>query len=110
MYVSYYLFIWNKTYEAIGADSNTFSLLSSLLEPDTKSEKLFVVGAYRDNEVTPSHPLSVTLREVERRGGKFVDILLSPLNEAQVEQLLDDTFNSHTRSNPLLFFVAIYSY
>lgn len=99
----------NKFTEVPGADSNTFYFLSALLDPTTTSENnfLFVVGAYRDNEVATSHLLSLTLREIERRGGRFVDILLPPLNESQVEQMLDDTFNTHTRGIDCSFIIFL---
>lgn len=78
--------------------------MTTLLDPSTKREPnyLFVVGAYRDNEVPAHHPLRVAIHEIERKEGKFADILLQPLNEGQVVQLLDDTFNMHT-SGKLVF-------
>jgi predicted ATPase len=53
------------------------------------------VGAYRDNEVDTTHPLSVSLREIERKGGKVEDLQLLPLSDGQVAKLVDDTFNTN---------------
>ena len=58
------------------------------------SHHLLIAGAYRDNEVDATHALSLALGEVSRKGGKIEDISLLPLGEAQLIQLLEDTFNT----------------
>ena len=67
-----------------------------LLDPQltNTSHYLLIVGAYRDNEVDATHPLSMALGEVNRKGGKVDDIPLLPLDELHVTQLLEDTFNT----------------
>ena len=67
-----------------------------LLDPQLSdmSHYLLIAGAYRDNEVDATHALSVALGEVSRKGGKIEDIPLLPLGEAQLIQLLEDTFNT----------------
>ena len=73
-----------------------------LLDPQLSnmSHHLLIVGAYRDNEVDATHPLSVALREVNRKGGKVEDIPLLPLGEPHVTQLLEDTFDTNTSIQP----------
>ena len=68
-----------------------------LLDPQSRnmSDYLLIVGAYRDNEVDATHALSLTLGEVNRKGGKVEDIPLLPLSEAHVIQLVEDTFNTN---------------
>ena len=68
-----------------------------LLDPQFSNTPLYllVVGAYRDNEVDATHPLSIALGEVHRKGGKVEDIPLLPLGEPHVTQLLEDTFNTN---------------
>jgi len=57
--------------------------------PDTRY--LFLIGAYRDNEVDSSHPLAVMLENVRRYGGNLQTIVLSPLSFDDVLNLAADT-------------------
>nr|WP_232293183.1 serine/threonine-protein kinase [Stigmatella aurantiaca] len=49
------------------------------------------IGAYRDNEVNPSHPLTSVLEEVHKAGARITRIQLEPLSLEQVGQLVADT-------------------
>ncbi|NUP07017.1 MAG: AAA family ATPase [Polyangiaceae bacterium] len=61
------------------ADSASLELLKDLVtHPDMQF--LFVVGAYRDNEVTPAHPLSLMLNEAQNQGAQISNIVLGPLS------------------------------
>ena len=81
----------------VGADSNTLNLLLALLTNREASHTryLLIVGAYRDNEVSESHPLSLALREIRSKGGMVEDVSVLALDEEQVVQLLEDTFNAN---------------
>jgi predicted ATPase/signal transduction histidine kinase/tRNA A-37 threonylcarbamoyl transferase component Bud32 len=71
------------------ADLGSLQLLQHLLShPETPP--LLLLGAYRDNEVGPSHPLMLTLEVVRRSGARVTDLQLEPLGLAQVEQLVAD--------------------
>jgi serine/threonine protein kinase len=59
-------------------DGSTLDLLEDLLTR-TDLQNLMLVGAYRDNEVNPSHPLVLKLEEIRRAGGRVEEISLSPL-------------------------------
>ncbi|PPT05037.1 two-component sensor histidine kinase [Geitlerinema sp. FC II] len=72
------------------ADRATLKLIESVVT-DEDDRYLFVVGAYRDNEVKTSDALAVTLAEIEERGAIVNWIALHPLSEAQVACLLCDT-------------------
>ncbi|MBN3926858.1 ATP-binding sensor histidine kinase, partial [Nostoc sp. NMS4] len=63
--------------------------LIQLLMADTGH--LFLIGAYRDNEVNPAHPLMLTLSEIEKNQAKNNTITLAPLNQEQVNQIVADT-------------------
>ena len=72
------------------ADSASLGLLQDLMtHPETRH--LLVVGAYRDNEVTPSHPLMLTLDKVRKEGARVSDIVLGPLSREHLATLLSDT-------------------
>jgi diguanylate cyclase (GGDEF)-like protein len=74
------------------ADLPTLELIRHLAtDPDT-SHVLFI-GAYRDNEVSPSHPLMTTLAGMHDDGAEVETIELGPLGEEDVLQLLGDTLH-----------------
>ena len=73
-------------------DPATLDLLEDLL---TRSDlqSLMLVGAYRDNEVTASHPLMHKLDAVKAAGGKVVEVTIAPLTQERLEQLIGDTLH-----------------
>ncbi|HEX5751793.1 MAG TPA: ATP-binding sensor histidine kinase [Archangium sp.] len=72
------------------ADLASLGLLQHLLgEPDVPP--LLLVGAYRDNEVSPSHPLMLMMEQVRKTGARVTDIRLEPLSPAQLQQLVAET-------------------
>ncbi|WP_293128170.1 ATP-binding sensor histidine kinase [Microcoleus sp. bin38.metabat.b11b12b14.051] len=77
------------------ADSATLKLMQ-LLITDPEQQYLLVIGAYRDNEVSPTHPLIQTVEEIEKTGTIVNNILLQPLDLADVTELVADTLNSCT--------------
>ncbi|WP_456656121.1 ATP-binding protein [Bradyrhizobium sp. JR3.5] len=56
--------------------------------PDVRH--LLLIGAYRDNEVTSSHPLMRRLTVLRDRGVKVHDIVLAPLDVVDVQRLTAD--------------------
>ncbi|KFE70692.1 trifunctional serine/threonine-protein kinase/ATP-binding protein/sensor histidine kinase [Hyalangium minutum] len=72
------------------ADRASLQLLQHLLtHPETPP--VLLIGAYRDNEVSPSHPLSLTLVELRKAGAAMTDLQLEPLSLADVQRLITDT-------------------
>jgi diguanylate cyclase (GGDEF)-like protein len=53
---------------------------------------LYIIGAYRDNEVDDSHPLTSTLKVMEQLGN-VSKIHLQPLKPKYVQELLNDTLH-----------------
>ncbi|MFE8605402.1 trifunctional serine/threonine-protein kinase/ATP-binding protein/sensor histidine kinase [Archangium violaceum] len=53
---------------------------------------VLLIGAFRDNEVTPSHPLARTLVEVRASGTRVRDIYLGPLTLEHTRRLVADAF------------------
>ncbi|MEG4811423.1 AAA family ATPase [Microcoleus sp. F8-D3] len=70
------------------ADSASLKLMQ-LLMADTSH--LLIIGAYRDNEVNPGHPLMLTLNEIAKSPAKINTITLAPLSQEQVNNLVADT-------------------
>jgi len=68
-------------------DAATLELLERLnTDPDVRH--VLLIGAYRDNEVSPSHPLMQTLAAIRESGAKTREIVLSPLSLDDVERLI----------------------
>ena len=74
------------------ADSASLSLMQVLMaESDTGY--LLLIGAYRDNEVSPAHPLTLTLDAVGKAGATVNTITLQALSQTSLNQLVSDTLN-----------------
>jgi serine/threonine protein kinase len=70
-------------------DVATLSFIEHLLShPDVKH--LLIVGAYRDNEVSPSHPLMLTLDSIRKAGVIVEEIVLKPLSFNDVNHFIAD--------------------
>jgi PAS domain S-box-containing protein len=74
-------------------DAATLELVEHLItDPDV--QHLLVVGAYRDNEVSPSHPLTQTLDAIRKVGTRMQEIVLAPLGVDDIDQLVADALHS----------------
>jgi PAS domain S-box-containing protein len=76
-------------------DSATLKLIKLMLL-DEQAQSLFLIGAYRDNEMTPTHPLSLTLSELRKQGAVLQEIVLSPLMLEPLSQLIAETLHQNT--------------
>ena len=63
---------------------------------DSEQQYLLLIGAYRDNEVSPTHPLIQTVEEIEKTGTIVNNIVLQPLDLETVTELVAETLNSCT--------------
>ncbi|WP_322032586.1 AAA family ATPase [Paraburkholderia sp. J76] len=73
-------------------DAATLDLLADLLgQPDLRY--LMIVGAYRDNEVDATHPLTVRLQAVRNAGARVEEIRLAPLTRAHIGNLIADALH-----------------
>jgi PAS domain S-box-containing protein len=82
-------------------DSATLDLIEHLvLHPEVRN--LLLIGAYRDNEVSPAHPLARMLARLRGGVGSVQEILLTPLMSNDVERLLGDALHADSgRVRPL---------
>jgi predicted ATPase/signal transduction histidine kinase/tRNA A-37 threonylcarbamoyl transferase component Bud32 len=79
------------------ADSATLKLIE-LMMSDQKTQYLFLIGAYRDNEVNSTHPLTLTLEELRKQEVTIHNITLAPLGIEPLSQLIAETLHSHTNT------------
>ncbi|MEH2265587.1 trifunctional serine/threonine-protein kinase/ATP-binding protein/sensor histidine kinase [Nostoc sp.] len=70
------------------ADSASLKLMQLLM---TDTSHLLLIGAYRDNEVNPGHPLMLTLSEIQKNQATINRITLAQLSQIKVNQLVADT-------------------
>lgn len=80
------------------ADASNLILLQDLLLGPAPGP-LLLIGAYRDAEVGPDHPLTTWLATAQTRGATVSEIRLAPLTPAQVTAFLADTLH---RSHPFV--------
>ncbi len=82
------------------ADAASLKLIQ-LVMTDRASQYLLLIGAYRDNEVSPSHPLMHALYEIQQAGAIVNNIILRPLALTHVRQIIADTLQAGNQSDPL---------
>jgi PAS domain S-box-containing protein len=82
-------------------DVATLDLLDDLL---TRSDlqHVMLIGAYRDNEVSPTHPFMRKLDAIKAAGGRIAEIRLAPLTREHLGQLIADALRCEpARAAPL---------
>jgi len=75
------------------ADPASLQLLK-LLMTDTKNHHFLIIGAYRDNEVDATHPLMMTLSELQTAGTLINTISLLNLSHNDVNTLIAESLKS----------------
>ena len=71
-------------------DSTTRRWMETTLD-DPGLKYLFVISAYRENEVSPSHPLKLMLERLSTNKLTISEIAIKPLEESSVEELISDS-------------------
>ena len=82
-------------------DAATLDLMEDLLtRPGV--QRLMLIGAYRDNEVDPTHPLMRKLEAIRQAGGIAQDVVLAPLAREDLRRLVADSLHCEPeRAKPL---------
>jgi predicted ATPase/signal transduction histidine kinase len=73
-------------------DSASLKLIQLLMD-QTDSHYLLLMGAYRDNEVSATHPLILTLEEIRKTEALVNQITLGPLAQPDLNRLMADTLS-----------------
>ncbi|WP_437852124.1 AAA family ATPase [Sorangium sp. So ce363] len=71
-------------------DAASLSLVNALLEAEGLGA-FFFCGAYRDNEVSPTHPFIRAVEELRKSGVEIEPIVLTPLELPHVKALISDS-------------------
>ena len=82
-------------------DAATLDLIEDLLtQPDV--QHLMLIGAYRDNEVSPTDPLMRKLEAIRQAGAIAQEIVLAPLAREDLRRLVADSLHCDPeRAKPL---------
>ena len=81
------------------ADEASLKLIQMLMS-SSECQYLYIIGAYRDNEVSLVHPLILMLEEIRKTSVRVNQIHLDPLNYDCVEQLVAETL--HRRAEDVM--------
>ena len=79
------------------ADSATLKWLQAIMV-NAETGYLLLIGAYRDNEVSLTHPLMITLDSLRSQAVIIHSIALAPLSLHPLSQLIADTLHSNTNT------------
>ncbi|BAY29088.1 serine/threonine kinase [Nostoc carneum NIES-2107] len=82
------------------ADAASLKLIQ-LLTADDNSQYLFVIGAYRDNEVDLTHPLVQTIEKIKTDGTAIANLTIAPLAYIHVTQLIEDILGENVQPEQL---------
>ncbi len=69
------------------ADSATLNRMEAFFT-ESAARHILLIGAYRHNEVSPTHPLQQTIEAIGRKNVRMIDITLDPLTVFDIEQLI----------------------
>lgn len=83
------------------SDHASLKLLRKLII-DPELNHFYFIGAFRDNEVTPSHPLHLIFRDLPDHGVHTQNILLHDLSFEDTHQLVSDTLNRDLDASKVL--------
>jgi PAS domain S-box-containing protein len=82
-------------------DAATLELLEYLIH-NSDVRHLMLVGAYRDNEVSPSHPLMTAVASIREAGEQLREVVLAPLRPEDIGQLVSDSLHCELQGAELL--------
>ncbi len=75
------------------ADLGTLKLIE-LIMTDRELKHFFLIGAYRDNEVSATHPFIMMLDDLKKMNIPIQDLNLIPLKNENIQQIIADTLHS----------------
>lgn len=76
-------------------DGGTLNLIKDFLCAGELA-RLLIIGAYRDNETGPGHPLFMMVEDLKRAGAQVEELRLLPLSPQHVQQFLCDALDQET--------------
>ncbi|MGF1490756.1 MAG: AAA family ATPase [Prochloraceae cyanobacterium] len=80
------------------ADSASLNLIQLLT---ANSKYLYIIGAYRDNEVSPTHPLIQVIKKIEAAGTVINKLEIKPIALVHTAQLIEETLGKNVSSKKI---------
>jgi len=71
------------------ADAASLKLIQFLMTSEMPN--LLAIGAYRDNEVCPTHPLMQTIEQMQATDATISSVAIGPLQRSDIKQLVAET-------------------
>lgn len=88
-------------------DSATFDFLQNVFTNFKEHNYLLFIGAYRHNEVTPSHPLTKLIRSIKDDKQPLKEIVLGPLDQKYCHEMVSYILDSPlSQTEELSAFIA----
>ncbi len=87
------------------ADTSSLKMIEVFMSAETSH--LFMIGAFRNNEVNAIHPLTMTIKQIRKNDGIVDEIVLSPLEQSHVNQLLYETMMCSSKKSTELARICI---
>jgi predicted ATPase/signal transduction histidine kinase/tRNA A-37 threonylcarbamoyl transferase component Bud32 len=87
------------------ADLASLQLLQTLIAGDR--QHLLVIGAYRNNEVSPTHPLTETVDKIVKSGTLVNRIAIESLAQTYIEQMIAETLDLTSEAKEIIDFAAL---
>lgn len=75
------------------ADIASLELIEQLMT-STESRALYIIGAYRDNEVSPGDPLAQMIDDLRSSGAAVTEVLIHPLSQSDINQLIAEALSA----------------
>ena len=76
-------------------DAGTLDLLEDL-QTQTDLRHLLLIGAYRNDDVTPAHPLIRRMAAIRQAGARFDEVVLMPLGSEDVGRMVADALRCNS--------------
>ncbi|MEO0867670.1 MAG: serine/threonine-protein kinase PknK, partial [Cyanobacteria bacterium J06642_11] len=77
------------------ADAASLNLIQVLMA-ESQAGYLLLLGAYRENEIFPAHPLAIALEHIQQTGAPIHTITPQPLDLDSLKHLIADTLHCQT--------------
>jgi predicted ATPase/signal transduction histidine kinase len=87
-----------KFLQLLMSETTSATVTDDIQQTNITDGSLLLIGAYRDNEVSPAHPLCLTLKEIEKTGSVINNIALTPLQQNDLNCLVADTLRCEKRT------------
>ncbi|WP_414544890.1 AAA family ATPase [Nostoc sp. CCY0012] len=82
-----------KFIQLLMSEATSSTLTGEIQKIAEKQGNLLLIGAYRDNEVSAAHPLTLILQEMSAKNVIINTINLAPLNQSDLNNLIADTLH-----------------